>query len=233
MDKTIAAGGTAGRATSVYRYYDANGILIYVGITKRGTSRNFEHSSHAAWWQYVASQEVEHYETRAEAHSREVALIQRHRPPFNVQHNVDSKSLRAAYFSLAQQPAEYEDGVELMHALERRLPLDIVSSELGRNRLVLRTKLFHRAIGGRLQWRGPVPVTGPQKSGQVVGLEVRGAIATLEIQRRGTFEVVGAYGTVRAINNEKPQGFRITSVHLENAEMAERALLKRLETAGA
>lgn len=73
--------------TSVYRYLDAEGRLIYVGITNRGMLRQNEHNTHARWWRYVVSQEVEHYDDRETAARRERYLIERHRPPFNTQHN--------------------------------------------------------------------------------------------------------------------------------------------------
>lgn len=85
--------------TSVYRYYDADAVLIYVGITNRGMQRQHEHNIRAEWWPYVTRQEVEHYPNRPEAAKRERELIQRHRPPFNMQHNLDPDAAKAAYYS--------------------------------------------------------------------------------------------------------------------------------------
>jgi predicted GIY-YIG superfamily endonuclease len=44
--------------TSVYQYRDENGLLIYVGITSRGTTRQAEHSAKAEWWPFVRSQQA-------------------------------------------------------------------------------------------------------------------------------------------------------------------------------
>ena len=88
--------------TSVYRYYDRTGLLLYVGITSRGTRRQREHNGDKEWWPFVARQEVEHYGSRREAASREKALIQEFRPPFNRTHNVDHEQLRELYMAAAQ-----------------------------------------------------------------------------------------------------------------------------------
>jgi predicted GIY-YIG superfamily endonuclease len=87
-------------ATSVYTYRDTNNLIIYIGITNQGPGRQEQHNKSSAWWQYVASQQVEHYDTRAEAAARERELIRLHRPPFNVVYNVDSSRLRNAYLCL-------------------------------------------------------------------------------------------------------------------------------------
>lgn len=39
--------------TSVYRYYDENGLLLYVGITSRGSVRQREHNGDKEWWRFV------------------------------------------------------------------------------------------------------------------------------------------------------------------------------------
>lgn len=88
--------------TSVYCYYDDIGLLIYVGITSTGIVRNRQHNDDKEWWPFVVEQKVEHFPTRAEALGREKHLIQKHRPPFNQQHNRDYIQLRAAYL-LARQ----------------------------------------------------------------------------------------------------------------------------------
>lgn len=100
MSQSTAQGALT--ETSVYRYYDANDVLLYVGITKRGIGRNIQHSNRAEWWQWVARQEVEHYPSRERASRREKELIQRYHPPFNKAHNGDWQSHREAYFEFRQ-----------------------------------------------------------------------------------------------------------------------------------
>jgi predicted GIY-YIG superfamily endonuclease len=90
-----------GTPTSVYRYLDADGVLIYVGITNRGVQRQGEHNTHAKWWRFVRSQDVEHYDDRETALRRERHLIEKHQPPFNVVHNAEHPRRLAAYLKHA------------------------------------------------------------------------------------------------------------------------------------
>jgi hypothetical protein len=106
--------------TSVYKYYDSLGILIYVGITSRGVLRNREHNSDKAWWTHVASQEVEHFDNRLAALSRETQLIQQHFPPFNTQQNPAWEQSRASYLATCTPDA---DPVSLIRSIQGRLPL--------------------------------------------------------------------------------------------------------------
>lgn len=73
--------------TTVYQYFAANGALIYVGITNRGTRRLHEHADSKPWWHLATGCTLEHFETRSAALAREAQLIQRYCPPYNTQHN--------------------------------------------------------------------------------------------------------------------------------------------------
>jgi hypothetical protein len=113
-------------ATSVYRYYDQFGVLLYVGITKQGIGRNRQHNADKVWWQWVTLQEVDHFDSRDDAHAREVALIRKYRPPFNVQHNTEHRVLSTAYI------AARESGIDLRErAPKEQVPLELVS-QVGR-----------------------------------------------------------------------------------------------------
>lgn len=89
-------------ATSVYKYFDAFGVLIYVGITSTGITRNRQHNSDKEWWPFVAQQEVEHCDSREKAHAREVELIKAFGPPFNKQHHENHKAARRAYLHMRE-----------------------------------------------------------------------------------------------------------------------------------
>lgn len=95
------------KPNSVYRYYDHAGRLIYVGITAQGPGRQRQHNATSEWWQYVASQTVEHCPDRETALRVERALIEAHRPPFNRQHNEPWEDLRAGYLRLISAERAY------------------------------------------------------------------------------------------------------------------------------
>ncbi len=93
--------------TSVYLYYDKHDVLIYVGVTSRGTRRQHEHNGDKDWWPLVDQQMVEHYPTREKALARETYLIGRYRPPFNTAQNPSAKNSRRAY----------EDGISTLREM--------------------------------------------------------------------------------------------------------------------
>lgn len=72
------------RPTSVYRFWDANNRLLYVGITHRGWRRFDEHASAKAWWHLVDRVTVDHHPSRESARAAELAAIQGEHPQFNV-----------------------------------------------------------------------------------------------------------------------------------------------------
>lgn len=115
--------------TSVYKYYDEYGILIYVGITSRGAKRQSEHNKDKSWWAHVASQTVEHFDSRHVALDHEESLILSHEPPFNTQHNRNQRSAMASYLSFRKLPSLQQSPEDLLRESGRRIPLLVVSHE--------------------------------------------------------------------------------------------------------
>ena len=76
-----------GDLTTVYKYFAANGALLYVGITSRAERRAHEHAESKDWWRLAVGCTLEHFESREQAEARERALIEIFRPPYNRQHN--------------------------------------------------------------------------------------------------------------------------------------------------
>ena len=146
--------GTPFDPTSVYRYYDRHGVLIYVGITKQGMGRNLQHNQRAEWWPFVVRQEVEHLPSRAAAMAHEKRLIRQHRPPFNRQHNVDHETFRLAYLRWASSGKLVAESAEdQVTRLARRLPLDL--AERTERRLVFRSRIDHHPLAALVKPAGP------------------------------------------------------------------------------
>jgi hypothetical protein len=72
------------RPTTLYRFLDRDGTLLYVGITGVGTVRWFTHSRQKEWWPEVATVDLEHYQDRAEARAAELAAIRTESPRYNL-----------------------------------------------------------------------------------------------------------------------------------------------------
>lgn len=69
--------------TTLYRLYDAEGDLLYVGISTRPMQRVREHSKGQTWWLEVASQSFEHFPSRPDAAAAELAAIRAEKPRYN------------------------------------------------------------------------------------------------------------------------------------------------------
>jgi hypothetical protein len=72
--------------TTVYRFYDKEGELLYVGISREIGARFDGHRFTQAWWKDVVRAEFEHFLDRVSAAQREKELIQTLRPKHNKQH---------------------------------------------------------------------------------------------------------------------------------------------------
>ncbi len=75
--------------TALYRAFDAQGALLYVGISINALRRIAQHSANAIWFSELAYFEVEWFDTRAEAADAEKAAIQLEAPRFNIVHARD------------------------------------------------------------------------------------------------------------------------------------------------
>lgn len=70
--------------TALYRLFDAEGALLYVGITVNVEQRWTEHERAKPWWPQVAEKRVEWFENRPLALTAELQAIKTERPIHNV-----------------------------------------------------------------------------------------------------------------------------------------------------
>jgi predicted GIY-YIG superfamily endonuclease len=70
-------------ATALYRFYDGDRRLLYVGITGQPRERWVAHRRKAVWWDLAAFVSVEIVPTSWQALDIERAAIRRERPLFN------------------------------------------------------------------------------------------------------------------------------------------------------
>lgn len=78
---------TSAGATALYRFYDAVGQLLYVGITNNIPRRLGQHSDTKAWFHDTTNITVEHHATRTIALAAEKSAIQVEHPKYNLVHN--------------------------------------------------------------------------------------------------------------------------------------------------
>jgi predicted GIY-YIG superfamily endonuclease len=72
---------------ALYRFYDATGALLYIGITADPGSRWRKHAQDKPWWHEVANIVVERHLTRTEVLEAERLAILAEHPRYNIVHN--------------------------------------------------------------------------------------------------------------------------------------------------
>ena len=75
-------------ATDLYRYFDADGNLLYVGISLSALNRAIQHKTTAGWWSQQRSMTRETYPTRQAAEDAERRAIITEKPAHNIMHNI-------------------------------------------------------------------------------------------------------------------------------------------------
>lgn len=94
-------------STTVYRMFDADDELLYVGITLNPPARFAKHKQDKPWWTLVKRIELMHHETREAALSTEKHFIETEKPLWNVVHRdgvepIPWKKLREMYPQIAR-----------------------------------------------------------------------------------------------------------------------------------
>lgn len=72
--------------TALYRLFDQEGGLLYIGISHKPDVRWGQHSEDKEWWPSVDRRAVEWHDTRVDAERAESAAIKAERPMHNVIH---------------------------------------------------------------------------------------------------------------------------------------------------
>jgi hypothetical protein len=72
------------RRTALYRLFDRDDRLLYVGIAFNPRVRCYHHKKHKPWWSEVARREVEWHDDRRQAEAAERAAIAGEQPLYNV-----------------------------------------------------------------------------------------------------------------------------------------------------
>ena len=69
--------------TTCYRYFDSEGRLLYIGITKNLFDRQDAHQRTQPWWNEIAAASFTHFDSRDEALAYEARMIGIEFPKYN------------------------------------------------------------------------------------------------------------------------------------------------------
>ncbi len=80
--------------TALYWHFDADGVLLYIGVTEALVGRGKSHARSSSWAEFAVRAEVRWFPSRQEAERAEREAIEAERPLFNHVHN-DTPEARA------------------------------------------------------------------------------------------------------------------------------------------
>jgi hypothetical protein len=89
------------RGEYLYRHWDTDGRLLYVGIAANPGQRERRHAKSSRWMEFQAEMTVERFETRREAEDAEAVAIANEQPIFNMAANdtLEARERLTAYLT--------------------------------------------------------------------------------------------------------------------------------------
>ena len=102
-------------STEVYRFYNEDDRLLYVGITDNWPARFHEHSKKSAWYKDARRIDLKPFETRQEALAEELHAIHNEDPLWNI--NGSAKASATKHFRQVVEWAKAENWYEPYHEM--------------------------------------------------------------------------------------------------------------------
>ena len=106
------------RPSVLYRQFDAQGVLLYIGISGAFADRLRAHRGHAPWFTEIKTITLEHYPTHGQAAIAELNAIRTEQPRYNTCHMGESAAASA-------RRAKRIESREAFEAAKRQEELDI------------------------------------------------------------------------------------------------------------
>lgn len=128
----------------VYRCYDADDQLLYVGVTTDMRQRHTEHAGQKEWYSEVARIETEEFDSGDEAAEREMVLLTHERPRYN------SPTARryTAHLRPAREPSKVAalliEARSIRLTAEDRRILELLAQKLGVNQTAVIKQAIRR-----------------------------------------------------------------------------------------
>lgn len=109
----------ADQTHTLYRFFDAEGTLLYIGITGNPRARWSQHSKTKEGWRRVDTIRVQHLDSREELEAAEKAAIKAERPLWNVAHNEPTRTVAEVRIMLDQRQWLSVADVAVLFGVER------------------------------------------------------------------------------------------------------------------
>lgn len=99
---------------ALYRHFNADGALLYVGMSAAPAQRMTHHASNSAWGREIATVELQWFDSKREALEAERQAIETEAPEYNCQHGLRKRGATPRKFS-------GHDNSELIATIETHL----------------------------------------------------------------------------------------------------------------
>lgn len=100
--------------TTLYRYFDSEGRLLYVGITGDNTKRQSQHRRNSFWFGEISHASFEHFDNRDQAEAAETKAILREKPMYNIAKR-GFRLEHSPYTHMLYLAGKPDDGHDTMH----------------------------------------------------------------------------------------------------------------------
>ena len=77
----------------LYRFFNDQDRLLYVGLTNNIRSRVGDHRRDKPWWKYAVTIRLERYDSLAELARAELAAIETEHPRYNIRHALEHETI--------------------------------------------------------------------------------------------------------------------------------------------
>jgi predicted GIY-YIG superfamily endonuclease len=91
--------------TALYRHFNKENELLYVGISLNALNRLGQHKEHAHWFSDITDVRIEHFETRELALKAERDAVVKENPKHNIKLRIPEKQIKEMEKSAARQSA--------------------------------------------------------------------------------------------------------------------------------
>lgn len=91
----------------LYRHFDIDGNLLYIGISVSFMVRLSSHKQHSSWFNSIARTEYTPYPTRKAAALAEKEAIKAEKPLYNIMHNNLSKEIASKILEITPDTGQY------------------------------------------------------------------------------------------------------------------------------
>lgn len=115
---------------SLYRFYDADEGLLYVGFSNEPWRRRKEHSVTQPWYPRVRHQSITWYDSEDAARRAETIAIRTERPQFNIAGAIKAIEPPAAILEGVPEPDPVPRSAPIFRAARRYMPLAWVAISL-------------------------------------------------------------------------------------------------------